>query len=124
MLLGAPPVGAVKERSKSERRPRPLWPGASSVEEQPMSRQGVNKKRAIRDALCRLGLHARPAQVVAALADYGMSVSEELVRAVVFELLREAARAERQRSKARTADRTAPPLRRFARVPPRRDRRG
>jgi hypothetical protein len=39
-----------------------------------MSRQGNARKRAIRDALGRLGLQARPSQVVAALAAIGVRV--------------------------------------------------
>jgi hypothetical protein len=52
-----------------------------------MSRQGNPRKKAIRDVLGRLGLQARPSQVVAALAARGVRVSTEAVRGVVPELL-------------------------------------
>jgi hypothetical protein len=80
------------------------------------------KKRAIRAALARLGLQARPAEVVAYLRGLGVEVSEEAVRAVGFDLLREASRAERRRAEARAPAGPAP-ARRFAKVPPRRGRR-
>jgi hypothetical protein len=48
----------------------------------------ANKKRAVRAALARLGMQARPAEVVAALASWGVTVSEAMVRAVAFELRR------------------------------------
>jgi hypothetical protein len=83
---------------------------------------GVNKKRAIRGALARLGMHARPAQVVSALAGWGVSVSEAAVRSVVFEVLDEAAQTDRQRNMARRP-RVSPPPRRFPKAPPPRGRR-
>jgi hypothetical protein len=75
------------------------------------------KRRAIRDALHRLGLHARPAQVVAALAGRGVVVSAGQVRAVLFELLRGPAGPGR-RDAARPP--APPPARRFRTPPPRR----
>jgi hypothetical protein len=53
----------------------------------------TGKKRAIRNALSRLGLHATPKAVVHALREQGVQVAEELVRQVRFELLKEATRA-------------------------------
>jgi hypothetical protein len=70
----------------------------------------------LKGALSRLGLQARPAEVVAALAACGISVSEELVMAVAFELLQEQVRAERQRLKARKPI-SARPVKRFPKVP-------
>jgi hypothetical protein len=87
-----------------------------------MSQRRARKKRAVKDALSRLGLQARPAEVVAALAARGIAVSQGLVRAVAFELLRVEARAERQRCRGRPQAVGQPP-RRFAKVPPRRGER-
>ena len=47
------------------------------------------KRRAIRNTLARLGMQAKPGEVVAALALHGIAVSESLVRAVLMEMLRE-----------------------------------
>jgi hypothetical protein len=49
----------------------------------------TGKKRAIRHALFRLGLHATPKAVADALAQQGVRVDEELVRQVRFELVKE-----------------------------------
>lgn len=49
----------------------------------------TGKKRAIRNAFFRLGLHTTPKAVVYALAQQGVRVDEELVRRVRFELLEE-----------------------------------
>jgi hypothetical protein len=87
-----------------------------------MTKHHASKKRVIRATLSRLGLQARPAEVVASLAACGVEVSEEMVRAVALELLREAARAERQRIRARTPV-VPPPARRVNKVPPRRGKR-
>jgi hypothetical protein len=46
-------------------------------------------KRAARNALYRLGLHARPREVVQSLAQHGVQVGEELVRLVRIELVKE-----------------------------------
>src|SRR4051794_40904857 len=59
-----------------------------------------SQRRAMRAALARLGLQAWPAKVVAALAGWGVAVTEALVRAVAFEVRREAARAEMRRTRA------------------------
>jgi hypothetical protein len=89
-----------------------------------MSKGRSGEKQAIRDTLHRLGMQARPAEVAAALAALGVSVSAERVRAVALEMLRQAARAERARALARAASPGArPPLRRPRKVPARRGRR-
>jgi hypothetical protein len=49
----------------------------------------TGKKRAIRNAFFRLGLHAMPKAVVDALAQQGVLVEQELVRQVKFELVKE-----------------------------------
>jgi hypothetical protein len=76
------------------------------------------RTRAIHNALARLGMQASPKQVVAALASFGIDVTEGLVRQVKVEMLKEAAQVERQRAKVRNADR--PKVRRPPKVPPRR----
>jgi hypothetical protein len=81
-------------------------------------KKGVSKTRAIQNALARLGMQARPAQVVAALADIGIVVNEVLVRQVRVELLKQAAKVERQRVKTPEAQR--PQVRRPPKLPPRR----
>jgi hypothetical protein len=53
----------------------------------------AGKKRAIRNALSRLGLHATPKAVVQALGWQGVRVTEELVRLVRFEMLAVTTRA-------------------------------
>jgi hypothetical protein len=53
----------------------------------------TGKRQAIRNALFRLGLQTPPKVVVHALAQQGVQVSEELVRQVRVELLKEATRA-------------------------------
>jgi hypothetical protein len=83
--------------------------------------KGHGKRRAIRSALGRLGMQARPAEVVAHLSALGISVSEEQVRAVAAELLREEARAERLRVEARMPD-VPRPHRGYPKLPPRHGR--
>jgi hypothetical protein len=46
----------------------------------------ASKKHAIRMALFRLGMQARPKEVVQALADQGIFVSHDLVRLVKIEM--------------------------------------
>jgi hypothetical protein len=53
----------------------------------------TGKKRAIRDAFYRLGLHTTPKAVAHALWQQGIQVGEELVRQVRFELLARNTRA-------------------------------
>jgi hypothetical protein len=49
------------------------------------------KRRAIRNALYRLGLHTTPKAIAHALREQGVLVDEGLVRQVRFEMLKEAA---------------------------------
>jgi hypothetical protein len=49
----------------------------------------TGKKRAIRNVLFRLGLHASPKGVVHVLRQQGIQVDEQLVRQVKFELVKE-----------------------------------
>jgi hypothetical protein len=49
----------------------------------------TTKKKAIRHAFFRLGLHTKPKGVVHALAQQGIAVDEEFVREVRIELLKE-----------------------------------
>jgi hypothetical protein len=78
----------------------------------------TSKTRAIQNALARLGMQASPAQVVAALADIGIVVNEALVRQVRVEMLKQAAKVERQQ--VRTPQIERPQVRRPPKVPPRR----
>jgi hypothetical protein len=80
--------------------------------------QGISKARAIQNALARLGMQASPEQVVAAVASFGMDVTEALVRQVKVEMLKQAAQVERQQVKVPNADR--PTVRHPPKVPPRR----
>ena len=57
----------------------------------------MGRRRAIQKTLGRLGMQASNREVVAALAECGMSVTEELVRQVRVEMLKEAAKVERQK---------------------------
>ena len=77
----------------------------------------VSKKRAIQYTLGRLGMQASNREVVAALADVGVGVTEGLIRQVRVELLKEAARAERQRARLPA---TQHRLQRPPKMPPRR----
>jgi hypothetical protein len=52
----------------------------------------TGKKRAIRHAFHRLGLHTAPRAVARALAQQGVQVGGDLVRQVRIEMLKEAAR--------------------------------
>ena len=81
-------------------------------------RQGIGRTRAIQNALARLGMQASPEQVVAALAEFGIDVTEALVRRVKVEMLKRVAKVERQQVKALEAER--PKVRRPPKVPPRR----
>jgi hypothetical protein len=59
----------------------------------------VSKKRAIQNTLGRLGMQASNHEVVATLAEVGIDVTEGLIRQVRVEMLKEAAKAERQRAR-------------------------
>lgn len=81
----------------------------------------VSRKRAIRDTLGRLGMQASNREVVAALAEVGIGVTEGLVRQVKVELLKGAARGDRQRAGLPRV--SSAQLRRPPKIPPRRGRR-
>jgi hypothetical protein len=83
--------------------------------------QHISKTRAIQNSLARLGMQARSAQVVAALADIGIVVNEGLVRQVKVEMLKQAAKVERQQ--VRTPQVERPQVRRPPKVPPQRGHR-
>jgi hypothetical protein len=59
----------------------------------------VNKRRAIRTALARLGMQAKPGEVVETLDGYGIEVSEKLVSRVKLQIIQDEAKATRERSK-------------------------
>ena len=80
-----------------------------------------SKTVAIQNALARLGMQARPAQVVAALADIGIVVNEALVRQVRVKILKQAAKVERQQ--VRTPQIERPQVRHPPKLPPRRSHR-
>jgi hypothetical protein len=63
------------------------------------------RTRAIQNALARFGMQASPKQIVTALADFGIDVSEGLVRRVKVEILKEAAKVERQQVRIPKAQR-------------------
>ena len=83
-----------------------------------MAKKGISRTRAIQNALARLGMQARPAQVVAALADIGIVVNEALVRQVRVKILKQAAKVERQQ--VRTPQIERPQVRCPPKRPPRR----
>jgi hypothetical protein len=74
--------------------------------------------RAIRNAVARLGMQASPKQVVAFLANFGIDVSVAQVRRVKVEMLKQAARIQRQQVKVPKSQR--PTVWRPPKVPPRR----
>jgi hypothetical protein len=83
-------------------------------------RDGNSRKRAIADALFRLGMHARAEAVVRALAEQGIRASAGLVALVRLELLKK----HTQPSSASRSPRAAPAVRRFPRGFPRRGKHG
>jgi hypothetical protein len=58
----------------------------------------VNKRRAIRNTLARLGMQARPDQVVEALENYGIEVSHRFVSRVKIQILQDESKAARERA--------------------------
>jgi hypothetical protein len=64
-------------------------------------------------------MQASPQQVVAVVASFGIDVTEALVRQVKVEMLKQAAKVERQRVKIPNAGR--PQVRRPPKLPPRRN---
>jgi hypothetical protein len=79
------------------------------------------KKRAVENTLFRLGMQAKPEEVVAALARLGIEVSEGLVRQVLFDLLKGAA-GMRVKSTQPHKDNKRPSLRRRTTPVPRKHR--
>ncbi len=77
-----------------------------------------SRTRAVQNTLARLGMQASPAQVVAALAEFGIDVDEGLVRHVKVDMLKQAARIERQQ--VRTPQVERPQVRCPPKVPHRR----
>lgn len=79
----------------------------------------VNKRRAIRNTLARLGMQAKPEQVAEALEGYGIVVSGRLVSRVKLQILLDEAKAVRERSKRppKSKTRKRPQQRK---IPPRR----
>lgn len=57
-----------------------------------------HKRRAICNALYRLGLHTPPRAIVHSLQEQGILVEETLVRAVLLEMLKETTRARNVRA--------------------------
>jgi hypothetical protein len=84
---------------------------------QRQSRHRPNRRRAIEHALARLGMQARPQEVVAHLAGYDIAVSETLVQRVRMDLLRKLGNQRREPLQS-PGQRTH--LRRPQKVPPRR----
>ena len=70
----------------------------------------TGKRRAIRDALGRLGMHANPAAVVRELAGT-IAVSEDLVRAVRIDLLKRTDERRRHQAEFSKGSRTSAPHR-------------
>jgi hypothetical protein len=83
--------------------------------------QHISRTRAIQTTLASLGMQASPAQVVAALAEFGVVVTEALVRQVKVKMLKRAAKVERQQMRTPQVER--PKVRRPPKVPPRRSQR-
>jgi len=59
----------------------------------------ANERRAIRNTLDRLGMQAKPEQVVADLESHGLEVSDRFVGRVKMQILRDEAKAARERFK-------------------------
>jgi len=79
----------------------------------------ANERRAIRNTLDRLGMQAKPEQVVADLESHGLEVSDRFVSLVKMQMLRDDAKAARERSKRPPKPKTHNrPQRR--KIPPRR----
>ena len=59
----------------------------------------VSKVKAIRSVLGRLGFHARPGDVVAALAEYGIAVSQAQVQKVRTEIVKNTSGIRREQAR-------------------------
>ena len=86
-----------------------------------MVRKDISKTRAIQNALARLGMQASPKQVVAALAEFGIDVDEGQVRQFKVDMLKQAAKVERQQVRTPQIERSQ--VRRPPKVPPRQSHR-
>ena len=82
-----------------------------------MNEECLNKRRAIRNMLARLGMHATPGQVVEALESLGIEVSENFVTRVKAQMFPDEAKSVRERSKRPPKTRSRPQQRK---VPPQR----
>ena len=82
---------------------------------------GTSKTRVVQNALARLGMAAGPAQVVGALAEFGIGVAEALVRQVKMQMLKRVAQVKRQQMQMPRAGR--PQVRRPPKIPPRQSHR-
>jgi hypothetical protein len=82
-----------------------------------MTKKSISRTRAIRNALARLGMQASPKQIVSFLANVGIDVSERLVRQVKVDMLKQAAKVERQQVRTPKVERQ---VRRPPKVPSRR----
>ena len=65
-----------------------------------------SRRRAIQNTLAHLGMQSSPAQVVAALAEFGIDVNEGLVRQVKVDMLKQAAKSERQQVRTPQVERS------------------
>jgi hypothetical protein len=81
------------------------------------TRQRPNRRKAIQHAFDRLGMQAKPQEVIAHLASYDIAVSETLVQRVRIDVLRKIGDQRRERITS-LGQRTH--LRRPQKVPPRR----
>lgn len=68
-----------------------------------MTTPGINS--VIRSTITRLGPHAKPDQILQALAEIGVDVSESNVSRVKMQMLRNEAKAEQQRAEKPVKDR-------------------
>ncbi len=78
----------------------------------------MSKTRAIQNTLGHLGMQASPKQIVVFLANFGIDVNEAFVRRVKVEMLKQAAKVERQQVKVPNAVRST--VRRPPKLPSRR----
>ncbi len=76
----------------------------------------ISKSKAIMNVLGRLGFHAKASEVVAALREYGIVVSEGLVQKVKIGILKDTSGIRRQSTKMQQA--AQPAARRLVRTVP------
>lgn len=80
-----------------------------------------SKSKAIHNMLGRLGFHAKPGEVVAALAEYGVEVSEGLVQKVKIDILKDTSEVRRQQTRMTPSNQR---IRIVRKIPARRGDRG